>query len=50
NGFAITPAARDYLQPLIMGEDYPPYENGLPVYVTLRLQLVNKKVNTPFKV
>lgn len=50
DGFGITKAGREYLQPLIMGEDYPPYENGLPAYVTLRLELVAKKLNTLFKV
>ena len=36
DGFGITPAARRYLEPLIRGEDYPPYINGLPNYVTLK--------------
>ena len=36
DGFAITEAARRYLQPLIRGEDYPPYVNGLPNYVSLK--------------
>ncbi len=30
DGFGITEKCRDYLQPLIEGEDYPPYKNGLP--------------------
>ena len=30
NGFGITQHAREYLLPLIAGEDYPPYKNGLP--------------------
>jgi 6-phosphofructokinase 1 len=46
NGFGITSAGRDYLQPLIMGEDYPPYKNGLPAYITLRLELITKKLGT----
>ncbi len=46
NGFGITSACRNYLQPLIMGEDYPPYKNGLPDYVALKLQLVEKKLPT----
>lgn len=49
NGFGITAACRDYLQPLIMGEDYPPYKNGLPDYITLDLKLVTKKL-TEFKI
>ena len=36
DGFGITEAARRYLQPLMRGEDYPPYINGLPDYVSLR--------------
>jgi 6-phosphofructokinase 1 len=44
DGFGITGKARDYLAPLIDGEDYPPYKNGLPQYVRLRKQLVRKKL------
>jgi 6-phosphofructokinase 1 len=36
DGFSITPAARAYLAPLIKGEDYPPYRNGLPRYIKLK--------------
>ena len=44
DGFGITEACRRYLQPLIEGEDYPPYENGLPRYVRLKNQAVPKKL------
>lgn len=44
DGFGITAACRAYLQPLIAGEDYPPYKNGLPDYVVLKKQLVAKKL------
>ena len=44
DGYAITGAARDYLSPLIRGEDYPPYQAGLPKYVRLKNQLVRKKL------
>lgn len=44
DGFGITKAAREYLQPLITGEDYPPYKNGLPQYVKLKNVLVPKKL------
>ena len=44
DGFGITEAGRRYLEPLIQGEDYPPYENGTPRYVTLRNQLIEKKL------
>lgn len=43
-GYHITAAARDYLMPLIQGESYPPYENGLPQYVKLKNVLVEKKL------
>jgi 6-phosphofructokinase 1 len=49
DGFHITAKCRRYLQPLIEGEDYPPYKNGLPDYVTLKLAAVKKKLNTEFK-
>jgi len=48
DGFGITAAGRRYLQPLIQGEDYPPYKNGLPDYVTLKRVLVRKKLTTKF--
>ncbi len=44
DGFGITEACRTYLSPLIQGEDYPPYHNGLPRYVTLKNQLVAKRL------
>jgi len=44
DGFHITPACRRYLEPLIRGEDYPPYANGLPQYVKLRNRLVRRKL------
>jgi 6-phosphofructokinase 1 len=40
DGFGITPAARQYLQGLIVGEAYPPYRDGLPDYVKLAHHLV----------
>ena len=44
DGFGITARAREYLSPLIQGEDYPPYRDGLPQYVRLKNQLVRKKL------
>jgi 6-phosphofructokinase 1 len=44
DGFGITQRARKYLAPLIAGEDHPTYKDGLPVYVTLKNQLVAKKL------
>jgi 6-phosphofructokinase 1 len=49
DGFGITQKCRDYLQPLIEGEDYPPYKNGLPEYVKIKGVAVKKKLNTDFK-
>ena len=47
DGFGITQACKDYLYPLIQGEAYPNYKsNGLPDYVTLKLQSVAKKLET----
>ena len=44
DGFGITEKCRRYLAPLIQGEDYPKYRNGLPVYVTLKNVAVPKKL------
>jgi 6-phosphofructokinase len=46
DGFQITPKARKYLAPLIQGEDYPPYEGGLPRYVVLKNKPVRKRLKT----
>ena len=44
DGFDVTPKALRYLTPLIAGEDYPQYKNGVPEYVRLKLQRVAKKL------
>jgi 6-phosphofructokinase len=44
DGFGITPACKRYLRPLIQGEDYPRYKDGLPVYATLKNVAVPKKL------
>ena len=44
DGFGITNKCREYLEPLIKGEDYPPYKNGLPRYVILKKAAVPKKL------
>ncbi|MBS1171118.1 MAG: phosphofructokinase [Burkholderiaceae bacterium] len=49
DGFGITEACRRYLTPLIQGEDYPHYANGLPRYVTLKNVSVKKKL-PPFAI
>ena len=50
DGFGITAACRTYLQPLIRGEDYPPYRDGVPTYVALKGVSVVKRLRTPFVV
>ncbi len=44
DGFGITTKCRQYLEPLIQGEDYPPYKNGMPQYVRLKNVAVKKKL------
>jgi 6-phosphofructokinase 1 len=50
DGFGITAACRRYLAPLIEGEDYPPYQEGLPEYVRIRGARVPRRLKTEFKV
>jgi ATP-dependent phosphofructokinase / diphosphate-dependent phosphofructokinase len=50
DGLHITEKCRAYLSPLIRGEDYPPFKNGLPDYVKLKNVAVAKKLKTEFKV
>ncbi len=45
DGFGISDAGREYLLPLIQGEDYPPYKNGMPDYVTLKSDIIEKKLD-----
>jgi 6-phosphofructokinase 1 len=45
DGFGITDACKQYLRPLIMGEDYPPYKDGMPDYVTLKNISIDKKLD-----
>ena len=49
DGFGITEKCRTYLAPLMKGEDYPPYQDGLPKYVTLKNVAVPKKLPGQFK-
>jgi 6-phosphofructokinase 1 len=49
DGFNITQAARDYLAPLIAGEDFPPFKGGLPEYVKLKNEPVPRRLKTRFK-
>ena len=50
DGFGITAAARRYLAPLIVGEAYPPFKDGLPDYVRLQNVSTPKKLTRNFAV
>jgi 6-phosphofructokinase 1 len=50
DGFGITAACRRYLEPLIAGEAYPPYRDGLPDYVRIKGAPVRRKLKEQFKV
>ena len=50
DGFGITAKCRAYLEPLIQGEDYPPYKNGMPQYVRLKNMPVKRKLSVEFKI
>jgi 6-phosphofructokinase len=49
DGFGITPKARKYLSPLIRGEAFPAFRDGLPRYIRLKNVAVPKKLATDFK-
>ena len=44
DGFGITESCKKYLRPLIQGEAYPPYRNGMPVTANLKNKLLKKKL------
>ena len=44
DGFFITQSCRRYLVPLIVGEEPPPFADGLPVHAQLRLKIAPKKL------
>ena len=50
DGFGITAKARAYLAPLLRGEDFPPFKDGLPQYVRLKNVAVPKRLAADFKV
>lgn len=49
DGFHITDKCRQYLLPLIQGEDYPPFKNGMPAYVRLKNVAVPRKLSVDFQ-
>jgi 6-phosphofructokinase 1 len=48
DGFGITAKAHAYLSPLVRGEAFPPFRDGLPRYVRLKNVAVPKKLTTEF--
>lgn len=50
DGFGITAKARNYLSPLIAGEAYPPFKEGLPAYPVLKFKAVKRKLKTSFRI
>ena len=50
NGYGITKACKEYMRPLINGEGYPPYKDGLPVFCELKNKLVPKRLKSKFMV
>jgi 6-phosphofructokinase 1 len=44
DGYHITDKFRAYCAPLIQGEDYPPYDGGMPRYARLKRALLPKKL------
>jgi ATP-dependent phosphofructokinase / diphosphate-dependent phosphofructokinase len=50
DGFGITEPCRRYLAPLVAGEAYPPYRDGLPDYVRVKGVLVRRRLATEFSV
>lgn len=45
DGYGITDACRKYLLPLIQGEAYPPFIDGIPDYVRLKNSLTAKRIS-----
>jgi 6-phosphofructokinase 1 len=50
DGFGVTESARRYLRPLIVGEAYPPFKDGLPDYVRLKNAAAPKRLAGEFAV
>ena len=50
DGFGVSAAGRAYFEPLIQGEAYPQYKDGMPVYTELRNVPVAKRLPETFSV
>ncbi|HVT63439.1 MAG TPA: diphosphate--fructose-6-phosphate 1-phosphotransferase, partial [Legionellaceae bacterium] len=44
DGMGITAECRQYLLPLIQGEAYPPYQDGMPDYIQMKKTLIPKRL------
>ena len=44
DGFNVTKKFRTYIEPLILGEAYLPFKNGLPINANLKNKLVKKRL------
>ncbi len=49
DGWRLSAAGRSYLAPLIRGEAWPPFEDGLPVHARLRLQTVPRRLDSAWQ-
>ncbi len=49
-GYGITNNCREYMRPLIAGENYPSFSNGIPVYSKPMNQLVKRILNDDFSI
>ena len=43
NGYGITEKCRNHMLPLIQGESYPSYKDGLPNYAKLKMEMLDKQ-------
>ena len=50
DGLNVTEECLRYLRPLISGEDYPPYVDGVPNYTSLTKQFVPRKLRDDFAI
>lgn len=50
DGWRLTASARTYFTPLIRGEAWPPFKDGLPVHVQLKMRPVRRKLKSAFRI
>ena len=49
DGYRLTARARTYFTPLIRGEAWPPFADGLPVHAQLKLKPVTRRLQSAFR-